>query len=84
MSEAVETITRFYAPAFPSLKLVRRPVSIVPEDGTVCLVDNGDGQMNRTRQCVGAYSGGAWTNGKGKALSFTPTYWITLDDEAGK
>lgn len=76
-----ETVIRFTLPGLPGLRFIRRPVSIAPGEGTICFVDNGDERMRRTRQCVGVYRKGEWTNGKGRALAFAPTYWIMMDKD---
>ena len=64
------------------LRFVRRPVSDPPADGTLCVVDDGDeaGWMNGQRPAQ--FQHGEWTNGKGKALNFVPTFWTTLEEGA--
>ena len=59
------------------VRFVRRPVSHVPPDGIVCVVDNGTDTGWSWR--VGAmFKDGKWTNGRGEPLDHEPTFWTTL------
>lgn len=62
------------------LKFVRRPVSIVPPDGTLCYVDDGPRLGKIPRQGVGVFKDGGWTNGKRGKLRFEPTHWVHWED----
>ena len=57
------------------LKFVRRPVSIVPPEDTVCCVDNGPRHGTIRRQTGAAFRDGKWSGCK-----FDPTHWVDLDD----
>lgn len=58
-----------------SMDMVRRPVSIVPPDGTVCFVDNGPRHGSIKR-----YTGGMFKDGKWRRVRFEPTHWTHWDD----
>lgn len=52
------------------MEFVRRPVSILPEEGAICFVDNGPRHGAITRQTAGVFKGGKWTR-----VPFEPTHW---------
>lgn len=58
-----------------TLRHVRRPVSIIPDEGTVCLVDNGPRLGTIPRQCAGVYRNGKWSR-----VKFEPTHWTHWED----
>jgi hypothetical protein len=62
-------------------RFLRRSVSILPPDGTVCFVDDGDETGWQRGQSVGMFKNGAWTNGRGKPLKIEPTFWTVPDEE---
>lgn len=57
-------------------RFIRRPVSIPPPDGTVCLVDDGPRVGIAKRNTAGVFEGGAW-----HGLRFQPTHWTAFDEE---
>jgi hypothetical protein len=56
------------------MPFVRRPVSILPEDGTICYADCGPRYGVIPRQAVAIFKGGKW-----KRLKFEPTHWTHWD-----
>lgn len=56
------------------LSFVRRPVSIEPPDGTVCVVDEGP-RCGR----IGKRTGAKWKDGRWLWVKFEPTHWTDLD-----
>lgn len=56
------------------MAFVRRPVSICPDEGTVCFADNGPRFGTIPQQGVALYEGGKW-----KLLKFEPSHWVALD-----
>lgn len=56
------------------MQFVRRPISITPEDGTLCYADNGPRYGEIPRQAVAVFKGGEW-----KRLKFEPTHWTHWD-----
>lgn len=71
---------RFEVPLLKGLVFVRRPVSDAPPEGTLCFVDDGNATGWKRGQSVGLFKDGEWTNGKGRALRFAPTYWTKMED----
>ncbi len=57
------------------MRMVRRPVSITPEEGTVCFVDNGPRVGTIPRAGAGAFKGGRWVS-----VKFEPTHWTHWED----
>lgn len=66
----------------PVATFLRRPVSILPPEGTVCFVDHGD-ETGWRGQVVGMFKNGAWTNGRGKPLNIEPTFWTVPEEKPG-
>lgn len=60
------------------MKMVRRPVSITPPDGTVCFVDDGPRTGRVNRHTAGVFKGGKWSR-----VRFEPTHWTHWDDLKG-
>ncbi len=58
-----------------AINFVRRPVSIPPDEGTVCFADEGEQFGKLTRQCVAVFKGGAWLAKNNQPLPFKPTHW---------
>jgi hypothetical protein len=52
-----------------------RPVSTLPDEGTVSVVCDGG-----TRSAAGVFKGGEWMNAKGKPLPFAVTHWLAFLD----
>ncbi len=53
-----------------AMGMVRRPVSIAPEEGMVCFVDNGPRVGTIPRTGAGTFKGGLWVG-----VKFEPTHW---------
>ena len=58
------------------MKFVRRPISILPKDGTVCFADNGPRIGSIPRQSAVLFRGGKW-----QKLKFEPTHWTEMDGQ---
>jgi hypothetical protein len=56
------------------MPFVRRPVSILPEDGTICYADCGPRHGAIPRFSVALFQDGKW-----KRLKFEPTHWTHWD-----
>lgn len=61
------------------LRFVRRPVSITPPEGMVCLIDDGPRLGTIPRR-----SGAAWKDGRWIGAPFEPIHWTDLEIEDGK
>lgn len=62
------------------LHFVRRPVSIRPDEGTICYADNGPRFGGIDRQRVAIFKAGVWLGGNKRPLPFEPTHWTTWED----
>lgn len=60
------------------LRFVRRPVSILPPDGTVCFVDAGT-ELRPGYYHAALYRDGAWMDGRGSPMKIVPTHWTDHD-----
>ena len=56
-------------------RFVRRPVSILPPDDTICFVDDGPRRGKITRYTAGHFKDGKWHR-----VKFEPTHWTHWDD----
>ena len=59
----------------------RRPVSELPADGTLGIVDNGTLQRWGTRRATARFKGGRWVRDNGGQLPFEPTVWVSIRKE---
>ena len=57
------------------LRFVRRPVSILPAEGTVCMVDAGPRLGS-----IGKQDGAVFKDGKWCRTKLEPTHWTMPDD----
>lgn len=60
------------------MKMVRRPVSMTPPEGTICFVDDGPRQGRIPHYTAGTFKGGKWTG-----VRFEPTHWTIWDTPDG-
>lgn len=62
------------------IRFLRRPVSEVPPDGTLCFADNGHA-YGWTDRAPAQFKDGKWSSTSGRDLRFKPNYWTVLDTE---
>lgn len=59
------------------LAIVKRvPVSDLPAEGTLSLVDNGTAEWTGDRRVQAKFIGGQWVRPNGQPLPFEPTHWF--------
>lgn len=65
-------------------RFIRRPISTLPEEGTIGFLDGYD-EKGKARRGVGVFRGGQWWGGKGHSkLKFDPVVWTVLGDMGAK
>jgi hypothetical protein len=77
----MDAVTRYRLSIFPDLQFIRRPVSIPPEDGTLCLIDRGTADR-ADRYVAAIFKGGKWLRTNNVPLSPPPTYWTEMAPDA--
>jgi len=76
MQMADSQAQRYSTPELPGLQFTRRPVHILPEEGTMGVVDSGT--IKRADAYVGAiFRDGHWVKINGKDLRLQPTFWTS-------
>lgn len=76
----MDVVTRYRLAHWP-LEFIRRPVLILPEDGTVCLIDRGDADR-ADRYVPALFKDGRWLRPNNEPLSPPPTYWTEVCHDA--
>ena len=77
--DEVVPVMRYTLAGLRGLQFVRRSLETPPPEGTLCFVDDGTREGFKRGQTIAQFKGGRWTNGRGKALSFAPTYWTEIE-----
>lgn len=61
--------------ATAELKMVRRPITIAPPEGTVAMVDNGPRYGTIGKRGAGVFKDGKWVR-----VGWVPTHWTHHDE----
>jgi len=72
MTTITETFEQHYSIPIGSERMwfVRRPVSVLPDEGAIAFVDNGPREGKIAR-----YSAANFKDGKWRGVDFEPTHW---------
>lgn len=73
----MDAVTRYRLNVLPQMQFVRRPASMLPEDGTMCLIDRGTVER-ADRYTPATYRDGKWCNLSGRPFSQPPTFWTEM------
>lgn len=77
----MDAVSRYRLRFFPRVEFIRRPVSILPDDGTVCLIDRGNADR-ADRYVPAQFKRGKWLRANNQPLSPPPTYWTEMAPDA--
>jgi hypothetical protein len=78
---STEVITTYRLKHLPGAQCIRRPASILPENGKLCFIDRGTA-TRADRYCVATFVDGEWRNSKNRPLASPPTYWTEMVPDA--
>jgi len=61
----------------PSVRFIRRPISLPPAEGQLCFIDRGTADV-ADRYSGAWYRDGIWTDMKDRPLKAPPTFWTEM------
>lgn len=76
-----DEITIYRIKLLPGARFIRRPATILPEEGAICWIDNGTAKTAE-RYRTARFVDGRWCGVGGKPLASPPKFWTEMIPDA--